>query len=61
MRRPYARLKRFASRVGGAVGNAPAPSTVQQIFLDYGDGLESHNSVVVLIGANDYGVVGRLR
>jgi hypothetical protein len=38
---------------------APAPST-QGIFLDYGD-LETlpSTSVVVLIGANDYGLVPR--
>jgi len=39
---------------------APAPSTAQRIFLDYGD-LESLYStpVVVLIGANDYGLVAK--
>ena len=48
-----------AAPAAGAPASSPPP-TAQQIFLDYGD-LESHpsTSVVVLIGANNYGLVAR--
>jgi hypothetical protein len=62
---PFATLAAAAPAAGAPASSppqtaAPAPSTAQGIFLDYGD-LESlpSTSVVVLIGANDYGLVSR--
>jgi hypothetical protein len=62
---PLATLAAAAPAAGAPASSpprtaVPAPSTAQDIFLDYGD-LESlpSTSVVVLIGANDYGLVPR--
>jgi hypothetical protein len=62
---PLATLAAAAPAAGAPASSppqtaAPTPSPAHGIFLDYGD-LESlaSTSVVVLIGANDYGLVPR--